>query len=105
MSTCPILLPDDLSGSHGQGRSDPSALLSTADLTKLKRATAEEADGRNELAWLLVLDNLVDAGGAEIRWLDRVGTRLARGASRRTRALLRDIAGSDNERSTEGVTP
>jgi hypothetical protein len=104
MTTGPIRLPDEVSGSHGPGRSDPSALLSVADLTKLKRATAEEADGRNELAWLLVLDNLVDAGGAEIRWLDRVGTRLARGASRRSRALFRDMAGSDCERSTEGVT-
>lgn len=39
-----------------------------SDLRKLKRATAEEAGTRNELSWLLVLDNLVDAGTVESHW-------------------------------------
>jgi len=56
------------------------------DLTKLKRATSDEAGGRgpgqrNELAWLLVLDNLVYAAEAEIRWLDHVESQLAREAT------------------------
>lgn len=46
------------------------------DLTKLKRAAAPE-DG-SELAWLLVLDNLVFAAEAEVRWLDHVESTLAR---------------------------
>jgi putative ABC transport system permease protein len=53
------------------------------DPTRLRRATSEQAGGRNELAWLLVLDNLIDAGEAETLWLDHVGTRLLRGATRR----------------------
>ena len=48
------------------------------DLTKLKRATSQEAGGPNELAWLLVLDNLVFSTEAEVRWLDHIETRLAR---------------------------
>jgi DNA-binding PadR family transcriptional regulator len=52
------------------------------DLTKLRRATPEVPGGRapaeeKELARLLVLDNLVFAAEAEIRWLDHIETRLA----------------------------
>jgi DNA-binding PadR family transcriptional regulator len=76
------------------------------DLTKLKRAAPEEARGRapverNELSWLLVLDNLVYAAEAEVRWLDHVETRLAREATRAPEARTRDTATSQDERSTE----
>ena len=47
-------------------------------LTKLKSTSPGVAGGRNELSWLLVLDNLVFAAEAEVRWLDHVETRLAR---------------------------
>jgi DNA-binding PadR family transcriptional regulator len=50
-------------------------------LTKLKRATPQEAGGRSELSWLLVLDNLVYSAEAEVRWLDHIETRLANEAS------------------------
>lgn len=51
------------------------------DLTRLKhRATAGDTD--TDLAWLLVLENLVFAAEAEVRWLDHVETRLAREAGR-----------------------
>ena len=53
------------------------------DLTKLKRASSEEAGGPNELAWLLVLDNLVFSTEAEVRWLDHCESRLVRAASSR----------------------
>ena len=87
-------------------------------LTRLKGATPEVAGGRNELSWLLVLDNLVFAAEAEVRWLDHVETRLAREATRapetgrapeagRTaetgrapEAATRDTAGSQGELST-----
>jgi DNA-binding PadR family transcriptional regulator len=57
------------------------------DLTRLKqRATAhrESAEGdRNvDLAWLLVLENLIYSAEAEVRWLDHVEARLVREASR-----------------------
>jgi DNA-binding PadR family transcriptional regulator len=81
-------------------------------LTKLKGATPEVAGGRNELSWLLVLDNLVFAAEAEVRWLDHVETRLAREATRApaTRApetgrapevVTRDTAGSHGTLSAE----
>jgi DNA-binding PadR family transcriptional regulator len=44
------------------------------DLTRLK----QQADAREDLAWLLVLDNLVFAAEAEVRWLDHVEARLLR---------------------------
>ena len=79
------------------------------DLTKLKRATSDEAGGRgpdqrNELAWLLVLDNLVYAAEAEIRWLDHVESRLTREATRAPEALIRDTESSHEDRSTKGAS-
>lgn len=94
------------------------------DLTRLKRTTSEEATARstsqqgagaqNELAWLLVLDNLVYAAEAEIRWLDHVETRLARHGTRAPEARARDTASSQTDRlpveqstaeqSTEGAS-
>jgi len=76
------------------------------DLTKLKRVTADAAerrtpDQRNELAWLLVLDNLVYAAEAEIRWLDHVETRLAREATRTPSTPHRDPATSRTDRSAK----
>jgi DNA-binding PadR family transcriptional regulator len=73
-------------------------------LTKLKRATPQEAGGPNELAWLLVLDNLVYAAEAEIRWLDHVETRLAREATRAPEARTRDTESSYDERSPKGAS-
>ena len=81
------------------------------DLTRLKRATPAEVDGRTpveqkELSWLLVLDNLVYAAEAEVRWLDHVETRLARQALRAPEAATReaatrDTAGSQAKRPAE----
>jgi DNA-binding PadR family transcriptional regulator len=48
------------------------------DLTRLK----QQADARGDLAWLLVLDNLVFAAEAEVRWLDHVESRLTRDRGR-----------------------
>jgi len=54
------------------------------DLTRLKhRSAAGSAQNRsNEHAWRLVLDNLIFAAEAEVRWLDHVEADLARAASR-----------------------
>jgi hypothetical protein len=54
------------------------------DYTRLKatRGRPGDADDSGDLAWSLVLDSLVFAAEAEVRWLDHVETRLVR----RTRA-------------------
>ncbi|MFJ9696559.1 PadR family transcriptional regulator [Kitasatospora sp. NPDC101183] len=70
---------------QGQRRHSIKALQ---DYTRLKgRAlAAEPADGPtagNDLAWLLVLDQLIFQTEAEIRWLDHCETRLAKQAELR----------------------
>ncbi len=65
---------------QGQRRHSIKALQ---DYTRLKaRALAgegpgQEAGGRSELAWLLVLEQLIFQAEAEVRWLDHCETRLA----------------------------
>lgn len=62
------------------------------DLTRLKsqaRDQAEESDepGPNDHAWRLVVDNLIFAAEAEVRWLDHVEADLAREAARPRRQV------------------
>jgi len=58
-------------------RQRTATLRALQEYTRLKRrATGAEAD----LAWSLVLDSLVFAAEAEIRWLDHCETRLTRAA-------------------------
>lgn len=90
-----------VSRGHRHGGSGRSTPVQPQDLRKLKRATTEEAGGRNELAWLLILDNLVYAGEAETRWLDQVETRLSREATRAPGPRTRHTAGLTDDRSTE----
>jgi hypothetical protein len=97
--------PDDISAGGDVDRRRASRArgkreTDVQDLSRLKGATSAEAGGRNELAWLLVLDNLVYAGDAESRWLDHVGTRLARGATRQPQVRNRLTARSHNASST-----
>jgi DNA-binding PadR family transcriptional regulator len=47
-------------------------------VTRLGPLAEPRASGDNGLAWLLVLENLVFAAEAEVRWLDHVETMLAR---------------------------
>jgi DNA-binding PadR family transcriptional regulator len=58
-----------------------ATLRALQDYTKLKR-TAAQSSTPDDLAWSLVLDSLVFAAEAEIRWLDHCETRLARAARR-----------------------
>lgn len=51
-------------------------LRSLHDYTRLLAARTDAADG-GDLAWTLVLDGLVFAAEAEVRWLDHVEARLA----------------------------
>lgn len=53
------------------------------DLTRLKAraaAAVEESGTSSELAWLLVVENLIFAAESEVRWLDHVESRLRRAA-------------------------
>ncbi|HWU21869.1 MAG TPA: PadR family transcriptional regulator [Nocardioides sp.] len=60
-----------------QQRSATMAALQ--DYTRLKRRAAD-GDGPADLAWSLVLDSLVFAAEAEVRWLDHCEARLRRAA-------------------------
>ncbi|GAA1196442.1 DNA-binding PadR family transcriptional regulator [Kitasatospora gansuensis] len=60
---------------QGQRRHSMKALQ---DYTRLKgQALIAEGDGRSDLAWLLVLEQLIFQTEAEIRWLDHCETRIA----------------------------
>ncbi|WP_035798195.1 PadR family transcriptional regulator [Kitasatospora mediocidica] len=58
------------------------------DYTRLKaralagESTSSEGDDRSDLAWLLVLDQLIFQTEAEVRWLDHCETRLAQYSER-----------------------
>ncbi|NYD40141.1 PadR family transcriptional regulator [Nocardioides panaciterrulae] len=64
-----------------------ATMTALQDYTRLKRRGAGAAgDGRHELAWSLVLDSLIFAAEAEIRWLDHCEARLRRAAAERRAA-------------------
>lgn len=67
------------------------------DLTKLKRSAATETE--TDLAWLLVLDNLIFTSEAEVRWLDHVESTLARYSSLPRRAATADARTSTPDRT------
>ncbi len=50
------------------------------DYTRLKRS-GDPAEGREELSWSLVVDSLIFAAEAEIRWLDHCEARVRRYAA------------------------
>jgi DNA-binding PadR family transcriptional regulator len=64
------------------GNEDVTAILQRqreATMARLQRLTRQkvQADPRRELPWLLVLEALVLAADAELRWLERCEARLA----------------------------
>jgi len=54
-----------------------STLRTLQELTRTKAAT-DNPESSEELAWLLVVDSMIFAAEAEVRWLDHSETRLAR---------------------------
>ncbi len=58
-------------------RQRTESMRSLQEYTRLS-ARGADPDGQEDMAWLLVLDSLVFAAEAEIRWLDHVEQRLAR---------------------------
>ena len=79
---------------QGQRSATMSALQ---DYTRLKRRGARTADqapaGPAELAWTLVLDSLVFAAEAEVRWLDHCEARLRRAAVEGARTVTEQTPG------------
>lgn len=54
-----------------------ATLSSLQEYTRTKAAT-DDPESAEELAWLLVIDSLIFAAEAEVRWLDHSESRLAR---------------------------
>jgi DNA-binding PadR family transcriptional regulator len=66
----------------------------TATMTALQDYTRLKRNGDGDLAWGLVLDSLVFAAEAEIRWLDHCESRLRRAAGERDRSATSARDGS-----------
>lgn len=94
-------------------RQRTATLSHLRDLTRLKQGVLdtlpEEGGGdtsRADLAWLLVLENLIFGAEAEVRWLDHVESRLAREASRsRSAAPATRPADADTPRPARPTLP
>ena len=71
------------------------------DYTRLK-ARAAESTAPQDMAWLLVLESLVFAAEAEVRWLDHCEAKLARAARERQDAPVTAVA-DDTSTQDEGV--
>lgn len=57
-----------------------ATLTSLQEYTRTK-AASDDPESAEELAWLLVIDSLIFAAEAEVRWLDHSESRLARAAA------------------------
>jgi DNA-binding PadR family transcriptional regulator len=68
-----------------------ATMAALQDYTRLKRETNDATDPA-ELAWSLVLDSLVFAAEAELRWLDHCEGRLRRAAGSRAPAAETTLA-------------
>ncbi|WP_354642227.1 PadR family transcriptional regulator [Kitasatospora camelliae] len=78
------------------------------DYTRLKgRALAADGGEEADLAWLLVLEQLIFQTEAEIRWLDHCETRLAQQAARRAAApaVPEEPTGTPGEQVPQASAP
>ena len=83
-----------------------ASLRALRDLTRLKQQAldaerASESLDRADLAWVLVLENLIFGAEGEVRWLDHVEARLAREAANRSSEAPRGSAKGSGDRSSE----
>lgn len=70
----------------------------TATMTHLRDLTRVKTSAGDDLAWGLVVENLIFAAEAEIRWLDHVEARLARvGVQGRPSAAAAPALGPDRQ--------
>ena len=75
-----------------------ATMTALQDYTRLKRRAAEGQE-REDLAWSLVLDSLVFAAEAEIRWLDHCEARLRRAELERPEIVLDEILAEEADQS------
>jgi len=83
-------------------RQRSATMAAMQDYTRLKQRGARQAHDRGheqgpELAWSMVLDSLVFAAEAEIRWLDHCEARLRRAAAARSTTAV--VADSRNRKA------
>ncbi|GAA2741139.1 helix-turn-helix transcriptional regulator [Terrabacter aerolatus] len=76
------------------------------DLTRLKSRASDEPSA-NDVAWLLVLENLLFAAEAEVRWLDHVESTLSRmpAAAVRRASAVDAVAGPSDTPRTAAALP
>jgi DNA-binding PadR family transcriptional regulator len=70
------------------------------EYTRLKRTATED-----DLSWSLVLDSLIFAAEAEVRWLDHCESRLARAATNRTAGNTSTESEDTEDSEREGARP
>ena len=70
-----------------------ATMASLQDYTRLKRSGAPGSQAPADLGWSLVLDSLVFAAEAEIRWLDHCESRLRRAAAERRLPVAGPVGG------------
>ena len=83
-----------------------ATMAALQDYTRLKRGGRAAAPTEpSDMAWSLVLDSLVFAAEAEIRWLDHCEARLRRAAMTRSDAPVgtRSSAATSSESTVEGT--
>jgi DNA-binding PadR family transcriptional regulator len=77
-----------------------ATLRALQDYTRLKAGAGATGDP-HDLAWLLVLDSLVFAAEAEVRWLDHCEARLARAAAERPAPVDAPVVAEQEVRERE----
>lgn len=77
-------------------RQRSATMAAMQDYTRLKQGRARDPEGP-ELAWSMVLDSLVFAAEAEIRWLDHCEARLRRAAAAARQATSVVADGADRK--------
>ncbi len=80
-------------------RQRSATMTSLQDYTRLKRSGTTGTGEAADLAWGLVLDSLVFAAEAEIRWLDHCEARLRRAAQERHPAVSRATGATTEDAS------
>jgi DNA-binding PadR family transcriptional regulator len=85
-------------------RQRSTTMAALQDYTRLKHTGPDNTDASPDLAWGLVLDSLVFAAEAEIRWLDHCEARLRRAALGRASAEKTSAAETSPEKTSKERT-
>jgi DNA-binding PadR family transcriptional regulator len=84
-------------------RQRSATISALRDYTRLK--TRQEGAGPESLAWSLVLDSLIFAAEAEVRWLDHTEARVQRAAAEALRSPRLAIPGATSEIKEQQKNP